>query len=108
ERRNERQELAPYRTELFARRMVTSFRAADEEVPILGLGPSPYPATVRHDPVSGKISGYLIEGPRPVRLSHGGKSVYVIGFSSGDFPTERYGINFAWSDRLTGPYRPSL
>jgi hypothetical protein len=72
------------------------------EIPILTLGQNPLPSTRR------TIGGFLMEGPRPVRMQIEGEVFYIIGFSSGDFPTDSYTINYAWSRRPQGPYRPML
>jgi hypothetical protein len=108
ERANAHHDKIPYRTELFARQMETPFRASDREIPILSLGNVPYPATQRHDALTHEANGYLIEGPRPTRVNVAGKTIYLLGFSSGDFPTDNYGMNVAWSEEVTGPYLPLL
>jgi hypothetical protein len=92
----------PARTELFARRMLSPFEVEATEHLILGLGEAPYPSTAR------TIGGHLVEGPRPVRVLVGDRTLYLMGFSSGDFPTDSYALNLAWSDRIQGPYRPLL
>jgi hypothetical protein len=52
--------------------------------------------------------GVLAEGPRPIEVKIKGKKFFLIGFSSGDFPTDHYTINFLWSRELLGPYEPLL
>ncbi|HEX4922781.1 MAG TPA: hypothetical protein VFV50_01805, partial [Bdellovibrionales bacterium] len=94
-------ERGPRVTELFARRLY-SLERAGAEVKILGAGDPPWPSTRR------TIGGTLVEGPRPVRMSAGGEEFYVLGFSSGDFPTDKYALNWAWSREILGPYEPAL
>lgn len=95
---------SPYKTEIFAVKMANFFSAASpvEEIPILTLGNNPYPSTKR------TIGGYLIEGPRPIQVKIKGESFYLVGFSSGDFPTDSYTINFMWSKSMLGPYKPMM
>jgi hypothetical protein len=94
----------PFKTELFARRMdPRSFRPLPNgELDVLRVGSPPYPATHR------TIGGYLLEGPRPIHVRLGGQDFYLVGYSSGDFCTDGYGMNFAWSRKIDGPYRPFL
>jgi hypothetical protein len=96
---------APYKTELFA----TPIRSLNQppfsdgpEIPILSIGETPYPATKR------TIGGFLVEGPRPSQIQIEGQNFFIIAFSSGDFPTDSYTINYLWSHSLFGPYYPFL
>jgi hypothetical protein len=98
----------PHVTEIFARKMITPCRADDEEIPILDVGSPPYPTTRRRAPHSGEPNGFLIEGPRPTRVVLEDQVFYLLGFSAGDFPTDRYGIHLAWSRHVLGPYLPLL
>jgi ribose/xylose/arabinose/galactoside ABC-type transport system permease subunit len=93
----------PYKTEIFAVKM-KNFDLADpaSEVKIFEIGAKPYPATERVG------NGYLVEGPRPFQVNFGGKAIYLVGFSSGDFPTDHYHINYMWSSQLMGPYKAVL
>jgi|GEM_PF-5785803 len=52
--------------------------------------------------------GTLAEGARPIEVSIRGKKYFLLGFSSGDFPTDHYTINFLWSREPLGPYEPLL
>lgn len=76
--------------------------------PTLALGVTnpetgrPFPSTIR------SVGGYLVEGPRPVRVEIQGRVFYIIGFSAGDFCTDGYTINYAWSRSIQGPYQPIL
>jgi hypothetical protein len=93
---------APYKTEIFARKMISPTQASAEERPILRVGDNPYPSMRR------TIGGFLVEGPRPSKVSVGGKDFYFVGFSSGDFSTDRYFVNVAWSTKIDGEYKPVL
>lgn len=53
-------------------------------------------------------NGYLVEGPRPIQIELNGRRIFLVGFSSGDFPTNSYHLNFMWSTDLMGPYKPLL
>lgn len=106
--RNRQGELVPYRTEIFARRMLSPLRAAEEEVRILGVGTPPYHATARLDALTGTPTSFAVEGARPVRAVIEGETYYLLGFSSGDFATDRYGCHLAWSRQPLGPYFPLL
>lgn len=93
----------PFKTEIFAVKMSGLDRGGHrKEIKILGIGSKPFPSTAR------TLGGYLVEGPRPTLVTIGGKKVYIIGFSSGDFPTDAYSINYMWSRDLFGPYLPAL
>jgi hypothetical protein len=97
----------PYRTEIFAREIngLNGNRPPGKEIKILSVTDSsgtPFPSTGR------TIGGYLVEGPRPIRMRIDGNDFFIIGFSSGDFPTDSYTINYAWSKLPLGPYRPML
>ncbi len=93
---------APYKTEIFARKMISPHEASAEEKPIVSIGDSPFPSTRR------TIGGFLVEGPRPEKVTINGKTRYFVAFSSGDFSTDRYFINVTWSDKVDGPYKPQL
>jgi simple sugar transport system permease protein len=112
----------PYKTEIFAVHM-NSYDHADpkSEVKILELGDHPYPGTERvgnsniveplrlTGPSRERVgNGYLAEGPRPIQINLNGRKLFIVGFSSGDFPTDNYHLNFMWSDHLLGPYKPLL
>ena len=87
----------PTRTELFASEMPSLSRPG-REASILSLAGVVPPSARR------SIGGELVEGPRPIQLKVGGRTLYVVGFSSGDYPTDGYTINFLWSRSLFGPY----
>jgi hypothetical protein len=91
----------PRRTDIFMRTMRGESPADDERIAV-GVGDPPWPATRR------SIGGWLVEGPRPCRLTIGGEDFFVLGFSSGDYPTDGYGMDYAWSRTLEGPYHPRL
>lgn len=93
---------APYKTEIFARKMISPTQAGPEEKSIVSIGDSPLPSMSR------TIGGFLVEGPRPGQVTIDGKTHYFVGFSSGDFSTDRYFVNVAWSDRIDGQYKPQL
>jgi hypothetical protein len=92
----------PAQTALYARRMVSTRRAADEEHFILGPGTPPKPTARRAQ------GDALVEGGRPVHVVVGGESFYLLGFSAGDFRSGTYGLHFAVSRHLLGPYHPYL
>jgi hypothetical protein len=93
----------PFRTQIYARRVAAgSLATTGPEVRIIGVGEPPYPATRR------SIGGYLVEGPRPIELRIAGRTLYLVTFSSGDFPTDGYAMNYAWATRPLGPYHPVL
>ena len=96
----------PFVTEIFAKKLTSLGNFVGNipsvEVPILSVGDHPFPATKR---TSG---GYLMEGPRPIELEIEGQTFYIIAFSSGDFSTDSYTMNLAWSHQLLGPYKPIL
>jgi hypothetical protein len=50
----------------------------------------------------------LAEGPRPIEMTIKGKRFFIVAFSSGDFPTDSYTLNYVWSENLLGPYKPAL
>ncbi len=102
ERVMEEKESKPWITGLFARKMLTPFRSSKNEIKIFDPTNLPYAALNR------QFGGKLVEGARPYRVSINGKNKFVILFSSGDFPTNNYGINMAFSDQLLGPYQPAL
>lgn len=87
----------PFKTEIFARRLLSPIELSTEEISILKVPQKMWPRS-KH------ANGSLVEGPRPVRLKNG----FLIGFSAGDYNSDGYGIHFMWSKKLTGPYRPFL
>jgi hypothetical protein len=90
-------------TELAMRKMKNCSHLDPKEIILMKINDGkPYPSVKRSD------GGLLTEGPRVVRMKIGGKRFFVLGFSSGDFPTDRYGINLAFSENITGPYEPLL
>jgi hypothetical protein len=90
-------------TELAMRKMKDCAYADSKEVILMTINEKkPLPAVKRAD------GGLLTEGPRVVRMRIGKKNFFVMGFSSGDFPTDHYGINLAFSENITGPYEPLL
>lgn len=93
----------PYATEIFAVRM-SDFDSVlpGSEMKIMGVQRPHYPATARPS------GGFLIEGPRPLQIEVSGQKFFVVGFSSGDFPTDSYYLNVMWSKNLFGPYTPLL
>lgn len=88
----------PWKTEFFARKMTSPYRAAEKEIPIFKIPSKPWPSTRRYS------GGALVEGPRPFRA--GGK--FLISFSAGEYASDNYGIHLLWSDKITGPYRPYM
>lgn len=88
----------PWKTELFARKMKSSVKAEEREIPILVWGAQIWPALRR------SFGGTLAEGPRP--FTH--KGFYFISFSGGDYTSDDYGIHLLWSKSLEGPYLPYL
>lgn len=92
----------PWRTDIYARRMTSVTRASDEERYILGAGNPAIRTAVR------TAGDMLVEGPRPVRIAMQGEFFYLIGFSAGDFRSSTYGIHFAVSRCLLGPYHSYL
>lgn len=102
ERVSEANGLWPGRTDIYARRMVSAIRASDEEHFILSAGNPAMRTAVR------AAGDQLVEGPRPVRIAVQGEVFYLLGFSAGDFRSTTYGIHFAVSRHLLGPYRPYL
>jgi beta-xylosidase len=91
----------PLKTEIFARKMISPFQSSNDEITILTLGDPIYPSAKRKDDA-------LIEGPRPFKAVIHGKTFYFIGFSSGQYTLNTYGINLAVSKNLLGPYRTYL
>ncbi|OFZ52921.1 MAG: hypothetical protein A2428_07315 [Bdellovibrionales bacterium RIFOXYC1_FULL_54_43] len=103
ERVSEVRDDGPYKTEIFAREVAEPGHPSSEpELDILRIERPPYPATRRSN------GGYLIEGPRPIQIEVSGRKFFLIGFSSGDFCTDGYQMNYAWSHSLTGPYHQAL
>jgi hypothetical protein len=81
----------PLRTEMFARRMLSPYRASSRKVKILGVDPVGAPEIGR------RSSGdYLVEGPRPFEVTIDGEPYSFVSFSSGDYSSDNYDINFAW------------
>ena len=79
----------PYKTEIFATELKNfSSTSAGETHKIFEISEKPFPSTVRVG------NGYLAEGPRPLQLKLHGKKIFLVGFSSGDFPTDQYHLNF--------------
>ncbi|HXH30878.1 MAG TPA: hypothetical protein VNJ01_08700 [Bacteriovoracaceae bacterium] len=99
DRVSEQKNNQPWKTEIFAKELISPTRTSSKEHKIIGISAKPYPAQIRH------FGGSLVEGPRPFAISVAGKKVYVISFSSGDFATNHYSINLAWSKKLLGPYQ---
>jgi hypothetical protein len=94
----------PNRTELFVARMLDPWHADRRETRIVAVdrpGFPPYPSTRRG-------LDRLSEGPRPIRLPLGGRTFYVVGFSSGSYASAGYTMNFAASERIDAPYQPQL
>jgi|tagenome__1003787_1003787.scaffolds.fasta_scaffold20988121_3 hypothetical protein len=75
---------------------------AEEKIVLRIDDKEPWPAVQRKD------GGLLIEGPRVMKMRRNKQNFYVMGFSSGDFPTDHYGINLAFSFAPEGPYSPVL
>lgn len=93
---------SPYKTEIFASLMSSVDRTTGPEITIFKIGNNPYPSVKRTG------GGLLAEGPRPIQVSIQGQKFFLIGFSTGDFPTDSYHINFLWSRTMMGPYTPFL
>lgn len=103
----------PTRTQIYAMNVDFQGRESDEFLALSGMPKlilgvtdpateKPFPSTKR------STGGYLIEGPRPIKAKIQGKDFYFIGFSGGDFCTDGYTTNFAWSHTPLGPYQPLL
>lgn len=94
---------SPYKTEIFAIRM----RGLEGSIPsTLKLL---FPVTNSSAPSFKRVGGgFLAEGPRPVEMTIQGKHFFIVPFSAGDFPTDFYTINYAWSTSLYGPYHPVM
>lgn len=94
---------SPYKTEIIMKLMKNFWMSAGgaREITIFKVD-GKYPSTKR------TVGGFLAEGPRPMQVRINGKKFFIIGFSSGDFPTDTYTINYLWSRNLTGPYKPVL
>lgn len=92
---------SPFKTEIFAARMTPEL-TAQSTAPIVAINSPPFPSFRR------TIGGYLAEGPRPVEMKIGGSTFFVVTFSTGDFPTDSYAMNYAWSRSLAGPYQLAL
>ncbi|HEX4925815.1 MAG TPA: hypothetical protein VFV50_17105 [Bdellovibrionales bacterium] len=100
ERVNDDRGNTPFKTEIYIQTLANVMQSTDDPgVRVIGVGERPWPATRR------SIGGYLVEGPRPAVIEAGGRKFYVIGFSSGDFCTDGYSINYAWSRDIMGPYQ---
>lgn len=91
----------PYKTEIFATKM-REFSALDPEISIFQINHPPYPSLKR------TVGGFLAEGPRPIEMKIKGKTFFIVAFSAGDFPTDFYTLNYAWSRQLFGPYQAML
>ena len=90
-------------TEIATRKLRCSDLSTGPENILLAVNDvHPYPSAERSD------GGLLIEGPRVMRVDEGANHIYLMGFSSGDFPTDHYGLNFAYSNDPDGPYKPIL
>lgn len=98
EKVTEEREGHPWRTDIFARRMVNAFEADDQEISILNLKKKSWPAVRR------SFGGKLAEGPRPFRVGNH----YFISFSGGDYNSENYGIHLLVAKKALGPYEPYL
>lgn len=99
ERVNDDRGNMPFRTEIYIQKLANVMQSTVHAgTKIIGVGSPPLPSTHR------STSGYLVEGPRPIILEAGGQKFFVIGFSSGDFCTDGYSINYAWSRNIMGPY----
>jgi hypothetical protein len=85
-------------TEIFVRQMLDSEHPSGGETKIIEIPTIPVPATHR------TIGGDLIEGPRPIQIKLEGRTYFIVGFSSNDFTTDFYTINYAWSPSIFGPY----
>jgi hypothetical protein len=94
---------SPERTEIYMKPIpsLEVFSSAGESL-ILRIPDPPFPSTRR------TIGGVLIEGPRPARMNIQGKDFFIVGFSSGDFPTDFYTMNYAWASSLNGPWHYAL
>lgn len=94
---------SPYKTEIFAIKMRT-FEYSDPttETPIFRINDPAYPSLKR------TVGGFLAEGPRPIEMKIKGQRFFIVAFSSGDFPTDSYHLNYAWSRDMMGPYTPAL
>jgi ribose/xylose/arabinose/galactoside ABC-type transport system permease subunit len=92
----------PYKTEIFAIPMSDwQTPQISEMIKLFDVEKSNYPSIKR------TIGGFLVEGPRPIEMTIEGQKFFVVAFSSGDFPTDYYTLNYMWSRSLYGPYEPA-
>lgn len=98
ERVSEEVDGSPTKTEIFARKLDHGHGLVGDEVSILKIPNTPWPAAQRQD------GTLLIEGARPFKFG----KYYMLTFSAGDYFTDTYGIHLAWSKKLRGPYKPFL
>jgi hypothetical protein len=86
-------------TEIYIRKMLSPFEASAGKK-IIGTEDLAPEKTLRVD------GGHLLEGPRYGKISVDGKTVHLIFFSTGDFPTKNYATRVAYSlTSIEGPYR---
>lgn len=86
-------------TEIFIRKLSTPFKAGTAKK-IIGINHLDLSATRRLD------GGHLLEGPRYQKLVLSGRTLHLIYFSTGDFPTTNYATRVAYSfDHIEGPYK---
>jgi hypothetical protein len=94
---------SPFKTEIFAVRLSDPDTVVPgSEIKVAGVQSPALPSTRRTG------GGYLLEGPRPLQITVDGQTFFIVGFSSGDFPTDSYYVNAMWSRHLFGPYQPIL
>ena len=92
----------PVNTELFAMELDSSLN------PVPGTETKIFDVSSNYLSLRRTIGGLLAEGPRPVQVLIKGEKFFLVGFSSGDFPSDQYTLNFLWSRSLMGPYQPIL
>ncbi len=92
----------PLKTELFAVEIDSSLK------PVPGTETKIFDVGTNYVSLRRTIGGQLAEGPRPLQVEINGEKFFLVGFSSGDFPSDQYTLNFLWSRNLMGPYHPIL
>jgi hypothetical protein len=92
----------PVVTEIMRVKMKSLTEAAEVPHAIIGASLKLYPLMKRT--IGG--GGSLAEGPRPFEFRdvRTGRSIFIIGFSTGDFMTDSYTMAFAWSEKIDGEF----
>jgi len=87
----------PWKTELFAKRLLNPFQTTGSEIEVFRIRRD-YPRTRR------SFGGILAEGPRPFEW----KGRFYVFFSGGDYASDDYGIHLLRAQNPLGPYTPDL